>query len=143
MALRDIITRDLGWKLFSLFLAVIIWVTVKTVSQESPAQAANPLEDWEIRTLNDMPVLVVSEAEDVRQFKVSPDHVQVTVRSSPDMPLETLEREVHVTVDLTDIESSRGLRKKVDVSTPPGVILESVTPEDLYVVIPPVRTNKQ
>jgi YbbR domain-containing protein len=143
MALRDIITKDLGWKIFSLILAVVIWLTVDTVSKESSGHPTNPLEDWELRTLSDMPVLVVSEAGDVREFKVSPDHVQVTVRANPDTPIEDLEKEVHVTVDLTDIESSRGLRKRVDVSTPPGVILESVTPEDLYVVIPPARINKE
>jgi YbbR domain-containing protein len=143
MALRNIVTKDLGWKLFSLGLAVVIWLTISAVSKESSGHITNPLEDWELRTLSDMPVLVVSEAGDARQFKVSPDHVEVTVRASPDTPIEALEKEVHVTVDLTDIESSRGLRKRVDVATPPNVTFVGVTPEDLYVVIPPQRINKQ
>jgi hypothetical protein len=34
MTLQDIITKDVGWKLFSLVLATGIWFTVRPVGRE-------------------------------------------------------------------------------------------------------------
>ena len=53
--MRDWVTKDLGWKLFSLFLAVGIWLTVHKIYEE-PKAATGPV------TFGNLPVLVVSAA---------------------------------------------------------------------------------
>jgi hypothetical protein len=40
---------------------------------------------------------------------------------------------------LTDIETARDLRRRVDISMPAGVALVNVNPAEVNVVIPPQR----
>ena len=139
--MRDWITKDWVWKLFSLALAVATWATVKTLSTET-TPSPNPLGLWDTRTFTNLPVLVVSAAADVREFRVNPEAVQVTVSGRPEIIAALPEREIHVTVDLTEIEAARDLRKRVDVSTPPGVTFVRVIPPQVDVVVPPKRKQK-
>ncbi len=120
MALRDIVTKDWVWKLFSLVSAVAIWLTAQAIRNET-LTPVNPLGDWDTHTFTNLPVFVVSSAADVREFKVSPDAVSVIVRARPEDMAQLQPKDIHVIVDLTEIESARDLRKRVDVSAPPGV----------------------
>jgi hypothetical protein len=138
MALREIVTKDPGWKAFSVILALVIWITVKSVSTEAPV-GIDPLSTWATRAFTNLPVLVVSAAADVREFKVSPETVDVRISARPERIAEVLDKDIHVTVDLTDIQSARGLRKRVDVSTPTGVTIVSVTPQEVDIVVPPKK----
>ena len=141
MALRNIVTKDWAWKLFSLGSAVAIWLTAQALRQETLAPI-NPLGDWDTRTFTNQPVFVVSSAADVREFKVSPNVVSVIVRARPEDMAELQAKEIHVTVDLTEIESARDLRKHVDVSAPPGVTVLRVAPSLVDVMVPPKRNKK-
>lgn len=137
MIMRDFFTKDLGWKALSLVLATCIYLTLQTV-RHSGNEALLALEAHSAaRTFHDVPVLVVSSAADVREFKVSPARVQVTVNGRPELINLLEEKDVHVTVDLTGIESAINLKKRVDASTPPGVTLTQVNPPEVEVVIPP------
>jgi YbbR domain-containing protein len=136
--MRDLLTKDLGWKLFSVALAIAIWLIVQTIRNEV-GTGVNPLGAMMTRTFNDLPVLVVSAAANVREFKVKPDAVQVTVSGRPEVVAALQEREIHVTVDLTDIESAQSLRKRIDVAVPMGVTLVRVIPADADIVMPARR----
>jgi YbbR domain-containing protein len=134
--MRDLFIKDWGWKLFSLFLAVAIWLTVHKIIEEpkeSAAFSANPV------TYGNLPVLIVAAASDVHLYRVVPDNVTVTVSGSPDAIAVLQANQIRVTVDVTDIQSARDLRRRVDVSTPPGIELVSVVPEKVGVVIPPPK----
>jgi YbbR domain-containing protein len=136
--MRDLLTEDFGWKLFSVALAIAIWLIVQTIRNE-PVTGANPPGAIMTRTFNDLPVLVVSAAADVREFKVKPSAVQVTVSGRPDVVGVLAEKEIHATVDLTGIESTQSLTKRIDVSAPMEVTLLRVFPADAEVVVPPKR----
>jgi hypothetical protein len=138
--MRNLLTKDVGWKLFSLALAMGIWFTVHALSREA-LTPARPLESWATRTFSDVSVLVVSAAADVREFTVRPALVQVTVSGRPEVMTALEEKEIRVTVDLTGIEAARDLKKRVDVSVPPGVTVVRVAPAELDVVVPPKPEN--
>ena len=67
--MRDWFTKDFGWKLFSLFLAVAIWLTVHKIYEE-PGTASGLAGGYPV-TFANLPVLVVSAAADVRDFHVT------------------------------------------------------------------------
>lgn len=136
MALRDIVTKDVGWKLFSVMLALAIWLIVHAISADS-GNRINPLNGSMTHTFQSVPVLAVSSVGDMRAFKVSPGAVQVTVSGKPEAinALET--KQLHALVDLTELESARDWKKRVDVSAPPGITVISTVPTDVTVVVPP------
>ena len=136
MTLRDIFIKDVGWKLFSVVLATVIWFMVRPVSRE-PAKSGNPLAASVPRTFTNLPVVVMSSAADVRAFKVKPDTVRVTVSGRREIVDALTERDLRVTVDLTGIESARGLQARVTVAVPPGVTFIAARPPEVDVVVPP------
>jgi YbbR domain-containing protein len=134
--MRDLLTKDVGWKIFSLALAAGVWFTINALRRDT-FTPTKPLESWATRSFADVPVLVVSAAADVREFKVNPATVQVTVSGRPEVMTALEPKEVHAVVDLTGVESARDLKKHVDVSVPPGVTVVRVQPTELNVVVPP------
>ncbi len=138
--MRDWITKDLGWKLFSLFLAVAIWLTVHKIYEE-PKAATGPAAGNTV-TFGNLPVRVVSATADVRYFRVAPLTVKVTVSGSAEDLARLQADQVHAVVNLTDIGPERDLHLPVDVSAPPGVTLVSVDPTKVGVIVPPPPNKK-
>jgi len=135
MTPQDIVTKDLGWKVFSLVLAAVIWFTVRPVGRDA-ARTGNPLVGSVPRSFTNLPVVIMSSAADVRAFHVNPDVVSVKVSGSSDVVAALTERDIRVTVDLTEIESARGLQARVVVAVPPGVTFIKATPPQVDVVVP-------
>lgn len=136
MFLRDLFFQDFRLKIFSLALAVLIWITVSFAIRNESVVTSGFAANAPSRIFY-VPVLMVSAAADVRQFHVQPSQVEVTVRGEADVLGRLLDKDIRVLVDLTDIESARGVRKKVEVSTPPGVTHVKVFPADVEIVVPP------
>ncbi len=135
MPLRDWITKDFGWKLFSLFLAVAIWLTVHQIYEE-PGRSAAPAIGSSV-TFDNLPVLIVATAADVHDFRVAPTTVKVTVSGPAEVMARLQANDLRAVVDLTEIESARDLHRVVEVSSPPGVTLVSVDPPKVAIIPPP------
>ena len=132
--MRDWLTKDIGWKIFSVILALVVWVTVHNIYQEPGAATARAREN----TYGDLPVLVVSEASDVHDFRVLPATVSVTVSGPPEAMSTLQANEIRATVDMT---VGKELRRKVEVSMPPSVTLVAVEPSHVSVIVPPPKNK--
>jgi YbbR domain-containing protein len=134
--MRDLFYKDWGWKLFSLILAAGIWLTVHNIIEPKNTVATltgNPV------TYGNLPVFIVSTAADVHDYRVLPGVVSVTVSGSSDAIAVLQANQIRATVDLTDIESAKDLKRRVDVSVPFGITLINVDPPKVGVIIPPKR----
>jgi YbbR domain-containing protein len=138
--MRDWVTKDFGWKLFSLFLAVAIWLTVHKIYEE-PGAAFGPAAGDTV-TFGNLPVRVVSAASDVRDFRAAPLTVKVTVSGPAEDMAKLQADQVHAVVNLTDIVPERDLHLPVEVFAPPGVTLVSVDPPKVGVIVPPPPDKK-
>jgi hypothetical protein len=136
MWLQDALLKHFWLKLFSLGLAVLIWVTVSFAIRNETLQATEVVANLPTRVFY-LPVLVVSAAADVREFHVAPDQIMVTVWGEAGNLAKLQDKDIRVMVDLTDIESARGMSKRVAVSTPPGITLKAVEPDTVQIVVPP------
>ena len=137
--MREWLIKDFGWKMFSVFLALAIWLTVHKILDESASSSAVvPVlqPNTVVTTFTNLPVLVVSAAADVRQFQVKPHSVTVTVRGQPEIVATLRAGQIHALVDLTDIGAARDLPRRVDISMPPGVAIVNIEPAEVSVVIP-------
>ena len=135
--LRNLIVHDFWLKLFSLALAILIWLTVwfargKGISPVAALSSRDPEE-----TFHNLPVYVRLPASDVRYVEVNPNVVQVTVQAKPALLSELRSSDIRAEVDLTGIASARNLRKRIDVVVPPGVRYTSLVPDEVEVIVPP------
>src|ERR1051326_4291454 len=121
--LRDLIIEDFWLKLFSFVLAVLTWFTVNSMANQKEGLPVGSLSlvPPEQRVVAHLPVLILSSAEDVRSFKVSPKEAEVTVQGDPRALRDLQNKDVRVSVDLTGIEAAQDLRKRIEVATPAGV----------------------
>lgn len=135
--LRHLFVDDFLLKLLSLVLALLFWLTVSFAIQEKQGSPPPTLGSIpEIRSFFNLPVVVMSSASDVRNFKVSPNQVEVTVRGDSRLLQNIYSKDIRVMVDLTGIEAAENLRKRIEVSTPAGLTLVRVQPEEVEVIIP-------
>jgi YbbR domain-containing protein len=139
---RGWLVEDLGWKIFSLVLAVAIWLTVHRILLESVMPVAN--NGGSTLTYGNLPVIIVATAADVHLYRVVPETIKVTVSGSPEIIAVLQANQIRATVDLTGIESAvnlnRALQKRsVDVSVPSGVTVLSVEPAKVGVIMPPAH----
>ena len=127
--LRELLLKNLGWKLLSLSLAVAIWLTVKTAINERGAQS--------VRTFINVPAQIVSSTTDVRTMHVVPEVVSVTVRGRPEVIGVLGEREIHPFVDTTTADITQNFTRRVQVATPIGITVVRIEPVEVVVEVPP------
>ena len=127
--LREILLRNLGWKLLSLGLAIAIWLTVKTAISERGAQS--------VRTFDNIPAQIVSGTTDVRTFRVTPEKVSITVRARPEVISVLTDREIHAFVDVTTADLSQNFNRSVKAATPIGITIVRIDPVEVSVEVPP------
>jgi YbbR domain-containing protein len=136
--MRNFFISDWGWKLLSLFLAIAIWLTVHRILHEAyPATSAggNPV------TYGNLPVQIISPM-DVRNFRVVPATVTVTVNGPAQIMDQLQAGQVHAIVELTNTFSNRDLQRPVEISTPNGVTTVNIDPPQVLVIPPPPLKNQ-
>jgi YbbR domain-containing protein len=130
--LRNLLLEDFWLKLFSLGLAVLLWLTVSVASRKEAGV--------EQRVLSRMiPVTLLASTEDVHSFRVNPDEVALTVQGDPKTLQNLQTNDLRAIVDLTGVAAARDLRKRIEVSVPPGITPLRVMPPEVQVIFPPDR----
>jgi YbbR domain-containing protein len=136
--LRHVFLDDFVLKLFSLALAFLFWITVSFAIQQKEALPipALPLTP-EVRTIFNLPIVVVSSTSDVHSIKVTPNQAEVVVQCDPQTIQNLQSKDLRALVDLTGLDVARSPRRKIEVSVPAGVSLIGVIPPEAQVVLPP------
>jgi hypothetical protein len=135
--LRNLVFKDLALKLFSLALAILAYWTIDLVAirHETPSSPVLAMGTG-VRTLFNLPVLVLSSAADTRGFKVTPETVDVTVQGDSRILGQLESDDIRAEVDLTGVEAASNLSERIKVATPAGVTCISVVPGKARVIFP-------
>ena len=139
--LRNLLFKDFWLKLFSLALAILTWFTVSFAIRNEVSPIGSLSLTTQQMTFFNVPVVILSSAADVHDFKVDPQEVTVTVQGEP-RALEKLEsKSIRAMIDLTGTDAVGGLRKRIEVSTPAGVTHVRVSPQEVKVIFPPAGAS--
>ncbi len=125
---RNILFRNFGWKLLSLALAIVIWLTIKALSAEQ-GQTERMFVTLEIK--------IVSGTADVRTFRIEPRTVNDTLKGRPGAISRLAEREIRVFADLTSADVTQSFRQHLDVAVPNGLTVVRLEPTEVQVTPPP------
>ena len=136
--LRNLIVPDFYLKLFSFVLAVLTWFAVNSMAnpKEGSPVAALSLAPSERVVFSNLPVIVLSSAGDVRDFRVEPKEIEATVQGDSRTLRALQGRDIQVQVDLRGIGAAHDFRKRIEVQTPAGVTVVRVVPEEVQVTFP-------
>jgi YbbR domain-containing protein len=134
--LRDVFFADFWLKLFSFTLAILIWLTVSFAIEKGKGSSAPLIVPPQVRTFSKVPVRKMSAAEDVRHLKVNPSEVEVTVQGEANLIRGLGPGDIRAMVDLSGIETSHDLRKRLEVSTLAGISLVKIEPPEVEIVFP-------
>jgi YbbR domain-containing protein len=111
--MRAFFSRNLGWKLLSLFLALLVYYFVHASLEGGLA----PLVRSASLTF-ERPVTVLTSPQARGTFKVEPAVVDVTVTGRRDILFRISERELQVFVDLSDVVAANEVRRAVQIYLP-------------------------
>ena len=132
---RNIVVKDFWLKLFSLVLAILIWLTVQfSISKEVSPWAAL------IGRAVDEKVLVVPVSVptvDARTVAFAPAEVQLTLRGDPKLLKTTGPEDIRAIVDLAGVQMADGLSRRVQVILPPGISYTQLIPDAVEVRVAP------
>lgn len=118
---RNLVFKDFWLKLFSLALAILIWLTVYYIihgeTSNSPLLAliGRPVDE----TVMTVPVRVPSSG--TQSFSVEPSEVHVTLRGDPKLLRNLRSDDVRAQVDVSGVEAADGMLRPIQMVLPPGI----------------------
>jgi YbbR domain-containing protein len=134
MPFRDYILNNLGWKLFSLFLAALTWLTIETTFKKEEKQTeslreAPVVNGSDTRSFPTVPVTLLTTATNAGRFKVTPVFVSVEVSGRRE-DLEKLQLpDIKAFVDVTETDDAKQFSKAIQVQTPKDFRTAAVPPK--------------
>jgi len=129
--MRDFFLKDFGWKLLSVCLAVVIWLTVHKILSESPEISSGTPESTTV--YSNLTVVAVSSEAGVRSYHLEPPKVVVTLKGPVNLMAQLEENQIRTIVDLTGASTNKSSQAIVQVSPPRGVTVLSVEPYSVAV----------
>ncbi|MDP6795830.1 MAG: hypothetical protein QGG00_10615 [Verrucomicrobiota bacterium] len=156
MGWHDLFTRNAGWKITSLLLAVLTWLTINTIQTggnpdrfRNQALTEQRVDNTAIIPLANTPtstnLINIIQAYDIRvlklpddptQYILQPAQVTLTLGSDVDpAPDLTSPNAVKVLLDPIDIPAGiNETNKQIRVLVPEGTIIKGIRPESVKVI---------
>src|SRR5579884_2660591 len=114
MAMRDYVLHNFWWKLLSLLLAALTWLTIRTalIREQQLRQTPVTSKGFE-RDFPDVPITVLTTPTNTSHFRLSPATAKVDV-SGPAEQLQKLQKQdIHAYIDLSDVGDEKELRRPI------------------------------
>lgn len=134
---QNLILRDFWLKLFSFALASLVWFIVNMAIKKDISPASLALGPTEEVVFRDLPIIVLSPAQDVPSVSVSPKSATVTLQADKATMRKISNHDIRLLVDLSEESFSKDARRRIEVSTPAGISRVKVEPEEVQLTAVP------
>ncbi len=120
MILRDYILNNFWWKLLSLLLAGLTWLTIWTAFRRDEARRDSPIitTRTSIRAFAAVPITVLAEATNTNRYRVNPPTVSVEVGGSSNELFRLQVENIKAFVDLTEAGDQKEFRRPIQTQVP-------------------------
>ena len=133
MAARNNILNNFWWKLFSLLLAALTWVTIQTVLERDQTLVQSPITTVSTREFPSVSLHLMASSFNTNRFRTIPPDVTVELSGSEDVLKGVEAKEITAFVEVTDIGDEKLTRRDVHVMSPRNLKLGGVRPPNVSV----------
>lgn len=126
MGWRAYILNNFWWKLLSVLLATLIWLTIHSIVEVDArmGQLAGATD----QDFANLPITVMTSAADLRGFQIVPSTATVTLRGEDEALKRVAPRNIQVYVNLTEAKQAAANVERIYAFAPPGFAVIKVTP---------------
>jgi YbbR domain-containing protein len=132
MDVRKLIVRNLGWKVLSLVLGLLLYLFMRAHMEGDVILLQRITEETFEQT-----VAVLATAELEGTFRVDPRIVRVKVSGRRDVIARLTESDIRAYVDMTDVVAAIAVRRTVQVQPLPEIVRVEVVPSAVRVAYEP------
>jgi|GEM_PF-2134436 hypothetical protein len=126
MAARDLILHNFWWKLLSVLLSILTWITIDASLRKDRQQT--PVITTSRRNFPAVKVTLMTAPYNTNEFRVNPASVSVEVSGKADDLQKLQAQQIVAFVDATKIEDEKEVRRDIEVQAPRDVQIEHVEP---------------
>jgi YbbR domain-containing protein len=126
MAARDLVFNNFWWKLLSVLLAALAWITIDATLRKDSEQTQVITSSH--REFTPIPITLLTSPRNTNQFRINPALVSVDISGNADDLKKLQIDQIEAFVDATTIQDEKEVRKEIQVRTPPDVRVEKVEP---------------
>jgi YbbR domain-containing protein len=133
MAFREYILHNFWWKLLSLLMAALTWLTIETAFQKDEARRQSPVVTSSARTFSVVPITLMIPATNSNRFQINPTTVTVEVSGNANELLTLQIQDIKAFVDVSDAADQSKFRRPIYVQLPGDLKVASLNPTNASV----------
>lgn len=133
MALRDYIVNHFWWKLLSLLLAALAWLTINALLLKEESLQSSPVVTTSTRPFAMVPVTLLTSPFNTNRFRTYPETVSVDIGGTEGDLKKLQPGQIQAFVNLTDAGDEKQFRKPIQIQVPREFTVKSLTPTNASV----------
>jgi YbbR domain-containing protein len=135
MATRDYILNNFWWKLLSLLMAALTWLTIRTAFQKDEARRESPVitTSASTRTFAAVPITLMMPVSATNRFRVTPPTVSVEVSGISNELAALQIPDIKAFVDVTEAGDQKQFRRSIQARVPGDMKVTGLNPTNASV----------
>ncbi len=133
MNLRHLIFNNLGWRLLSLGLAILIWYGASLFMGEDNRPVVRSFQPYGTRDFPRLPVRILTTGTDAAPVRIQPDTILIRVGGDLSLLDRLTEQDTVAFVEMPDTPLAGPITNRVEVRLPPSLRLVSLIPERVVI----------